>query len=187
MPRQTSRGLKLYEILLVALLPFLPCALGEDVSCSASSHESYEYSCLISGEHNMTLYYTYSHGESIKIGIEAVSSGYVALGWTEIANEMIGSEAVMAWIDDDSVSSVKTYILTSQSSSGIEEGGFEITNTSTTRTGDVLFAEWTRPLTSEETASGNMLWALCSETSKTRHDIGRGKLFDLHVPTNAHE
>ncbi|KAK3253859.1 hypothetical protein CYMTET_36894 [Cymbomonas tetramitiformis] len=126
----------------------------------------------------MTLHYTFTSAESIKLGIQVFSAGYVALGWTETADEMIGSEAVIGWIDGESVVSVNTYLLTSKSSSGIEEGGFEITDASASRTGNALLVEWTRPLTVDDNLEGsqNMLWSLSSDASKSYHDIGRGEL-----------
>ncbi|KAK3261485.1 hypothetical protein CYMTET_29607 [Cymbomonas tetramitiformis] len=151
-----------------------------DVSsaCTASSLESYEFSCLISEEHGVILHYTFTSAESIKIGIQANTSGYAALGWTETADEMIGSEAVIGWIDSESVASVNTYVLTAKSSSGIEEGGFEITNASASRSDNVLLVEWTRPLTTDANLEGsqNMLWSLSSETGLLYHDIARGEL-----------
>eukprot|EP00854_Cymbomonas_tetramitiformis_P025284 gene25284-30862_t len=76
----------------------------------------FDCSAEVDAGSKFTLHWALS-AQSLKIGLQGETSGYLSVAWTENAEKMIGSEAVIGWVGSDGVASVKTYDLNGKSSS----------------------------------------------------------------------
>ncbi|KAK9862997.1 hypothetical protein WJX84_005249 [Apatococcus fuscideae] len=94
-----------------------PLSLTQTTKCAPSPIPGMECSAtLIPGAY--TLHWTPQQG-GVNITAVAAGKGFVGLGWTADPGQMIGSHAIIGWVNDDSTKHVQVYQLNAKTPSGI--------------------------------------------------------------------